>query len=368
MRMRRRDFIKLAICSSGYILSKDLGFVYASVKEKEAIYYKKLKDNSIQCLHCPHNCTVKEGKRGFCRIKENRKGKFFNIVYAKPCAVHLDPIEKKPFFHFLPGSKSLSIATAGCNLRCQFCQNWQISQADPEQVNSIDLPPEDIVLKGVQLKSLSIAYTYTEPMIFYEFALDTAVIAKSYGIKNVMHTNGYINPAPLRMICPHIDAINVDLKAFSEEYYQKVCAASLNQVLENLIIIKREMGVWLELTNLIVPSLNDNPNQIRKMCEWIYKNLGPDVPIHFSRFFPTYKLTTLPPTPVSTLESAHRIAIDSGLKFAYIGNIPGNPAECTYCPKCNKELIKRAGYTVLKNVLTENKCTYCQAPIAGVFI
>ena len=368
MRIKRRDFIKMTICSSGYMLSKDLGFVYASVKEKEALYYKTLKDNIIQCLHCPHKCIVKDGKRGFCRIKENRKGKFYNIVYAKLCAVHIDPIEKKPFFHFLPGSRSLSIATVGCNLRCKFCQNWQISQAAPEQVQAVDLPPRDIALKAVQTKSLSIAYTYTEPMVFYEFVLDTAIIAKSNGIKNVMHTNGYINPVPLRRICTHIDAINVDLKAFTEEYYAQVCAGSLKHVLENLIIIKKETGVWLELTNLIVPSLNDNPDEIKKMCEWIYKNLGPDVPIHFSRFFPIYKLSTLPPTPVSTLESARDIAIESGLKFAYIGNLPGNPAESTYCPKCKKELIKRAGYTILKNVLNKNKCPYCNESIAGVFV
>ncbi|MCG2712910.1 MAG: AmmeMemoRadiSam system radical SAM enzyme [Candidatus Omnitrophica bacterium] len=350
------------------MLSKGLGFVYASVREKEALYYKTLKDNSVQCLHCPHNCTVKDGKRGFCRIKENKKGKFFNIVYANPCAVHIDPIEKKPFFHFLPGSRSLSIATAGCNLRCKFCQNWQISQAAPEQVEAVYLSPEDIALKAVQTKSRSIAYTYTEPMVWYEFALDTAVIAKKNGTKNVMHTNGYVNPVPLRGICTHLNAINVDLKAFSEEYYSQVCSGSLKQILENLIIIKKEMGVWLELTNLIVPSLNDNPDQIRKMCEWIYKNLGPDVPVHFSRFFPIYKLSTLPPTPVSTLESAHKIAIDSGLKFSYIGNLPGNPAESTYCPKCKKELIKRAGYTIVKNVLNGSICPYCNESIAGVFV
>ncbi len=368
MRIRRRDFIKLAICSSGYILVKNPGFAYASVYKKEAFYYKTLKDNTVQCLHCPHSCIVKDGKRGFCRIKENKQGKFFNIVYAHPCAVHIDPIEKKPFFHYLPGSWALSIATVGCNLRCKFCQNWQISQATPEQVQTVDLPPQNIALKAVQTKSLSIAYTYTEPMVFYEFALDTAVIAKSRGIKNVMHTNGYINQDPLRRICAHLDAINVDLKAFTEEYYQRVCAASLKHVLENLIIIKKEKGVWLEITNLIVPSLNDNQDEIKKMCKWIYKNLGPDVPIHFSRFFPIYKLSSLPPTPVSTLESARDIALGSGLKFVYIGNLPGNSAENTYCPNCKKELIKRVGYTILKNVLKESKCPYCEEPIAGIFI
>ena len=367
MRIRRRDFIKLAICSSGYLLGKDLDFVYASGYKKEALYYKTLEDNTVQCLHCPHNCIVKDGKRGFCRIKENKQGKFFNIVYANPCAVHIDPIEKKPFFHFLPGSKALSIATVGCNLRCKFCQNWQISQATPEQVQAVDLPPQHIALKAMQTKSLSIAYTYTEPMVFYEFVLDTAVIAKSNGTKNIMHTNGYINPIPLRRICAHLDAINVDLKAFTEEYYQHVCAASLKHVLETLIIIKKEKGVWLEITNLIVPSLDDNPDEIKKMCEWIYKNLGPDVPIHFSRFFPIYKLSTLPPTPVSTLVSARDIALGSGLRFVYIGNLPGNPAESTYCPKCKKELIKRVGYTILKNVLKESKCPYCNESIAGIF-
>jgi len=366
MHVNRRDFIKLTFCSSAYLLVRDLTQLYAASALKEVLYYKKLGKNTVQCLNCPHKCQIGEGKRGFCRVRENQGGRLFNIVYSMPCAVHIDPIEKKPLFHVLPGSKTFSIATAGCNLRCKFCQNWQISQAKPEEVNSVTLSPKEIAEQAKKTDCLSIAYTYTEPTAFYEYALDSAIEAKKLGIKNTMHSNGFINPEPLSNICPHLTAINVDLKGFTDKYYQDICSGRLQNVLDSLILIKKK-GVWLELTNLIIPALNDKPEEIKQMCEWIVKSLGPEVPIHFSRFFPMYKLTTLPPTPPATLETARKIAVAAGLHFAYIGNIPGHPAENTYCPNCSSIVVKRSGYSILNIELENGRCKNCNEPIPGVW-
>ncbi len=371
LKIKRRGFLKLSLFAGAYVLHNSITPSFCLGEQttcKEALYYQKLSQKQTQCLKCPHLCLIKNGNRGMCRIRENQDGKLINIVYAKPCAVHIDPIEKKPFFHVLPGTKSFSIATVGCNLRCKFCQNWQISQAEPEQVESMTMFAQDIVSKAKQSECKTIAYTYTEPTVFYEYTLDTAILALSNGIRNVMHSNGYINPEPLRKLCPNFCAINVDLKAFSEEFYQNICQGNLQNVLDSLVIIKKELGVWLELTNLIIPTLNDNPLEIKKMCVWIRENLGDDVPLHFSRFFPMYKLMSVPPTPVSVLEAARDIAIDCGLKFVYIGNIPGHTAENTYCPNCRKSIIKRSGYIILENNLKDGKCGFCQELIQGVWV
>ncbi|MBI4845698.1 MAG: AmmeMemoRadiSam system radical SAM enzyme [Candidatus Omnitrophica bacterium] len=331
------------------------------------MFYQKLDAESILCLMCAHQCRVLKNQRGFCRVKENLDGKYYNIVYERPCAIHIDPIEKKPFFHVLPASTSFSIATVGCNLRCKFCQNWQISQAEPEHVKTVKMSCEDIILKAKQNNCASIAYTYTEPLMFYEYVLDIAQLAKKENIKNVMHSNGYLKPEPLENLIQNFSAINIDLKGFSERYYQDICGGSLEPVLESLILIKKRKDVWLEITNLIIPTLNDDPAGIKKMCLWICDNLGADVPLHFSRFFPTYKLTTLPPTPLTTLENARKIAHDAGVKFVYIGNAPGHEAENTYCPKCAKALIKRSGYVVLENNVINGKCPECAENISGVW-
>lgn len=366
MQFKRRDFVKICLGTAGYCLAYNLPELLAKVEAKEALYYEK-QGNVIKCLRCPHTCIIKKNERGFCRIRENREGKLYNIVYALPCAVHIDPIEKKPFFHVLPGSNSFSLATAGCNLRCKFCQNWQISQAAPEEVNSIEMLPEEAVERAQNSGCSSVAYTYTEPTVFYEYTQDIAKLAKEKGLKNVMHSNGFINPEPLRNLCQYFTAINVDLKGFTEDFYRDICSANLKNVLESLVIIKKEMKVWLELTTLIIPTLNDNPDLIRKMCAWIKGNLGEAVPLHFSRFFPMYKLTNLPPTPVSTLENARNIAQEIGLKFVYIGNLPGHKAENTYCPNCQNEIVKRVGYSVLSNLIIGGKCKICSHPIPGVW-
>lgn len=295
----------------------------------------------------------------------NKNGTLYSLVYGKPCAVHVDPIEKKPFFHFLPGTTAFSIATAGCVLSCKFCQNWQISQAKPEETDAYDLPPEKVVSTALAHKCRSITYTYTEPTVFYEYMYDTAVIAKKRGIKNTMHSCGYINEKPLRRLTKYMDAADIDLKGFTEDFYRRICNGSLKPVLDSLTVLKEE-GVWLEITNLVIPTLNDDLKKISEMSRWIIKNLGPDVPIHFSRFFPHYKLTNLPPTPVETLEGTRKTAMDAGLKYVYIGNIR-HDGENTICPKCRKMIIERIGYFVKENHITNGKCKFCNTAIAGVW-
>ena len=336
--------------------------IYAGLKQ--ASYWRQLADGRVRCELCPNYCVLKDGERGLCTVRLNKGGKLYTLVYGKPCAVHIDPIEKKPFFHVAPSSKTFSIATAGCNLRCIFCQNWQISQSRPEETKNYNLPPAKTVETAIENGCRIITYTYTEPTVFYEYMLETAKIAKSRGLFNTMHSCGYINPEPLRELCKYMDAAEIDLKGFNEDFYRKMSSGRLAPVLEALKIIKQE-GVWLEITNLVIPTANDDSESIRKMCEWIKDNLGEDTPLHFSRFHPDFKLKDLPPTPVETLERAREIALDVGLKYVYIGNVPGNPAENTYCPDCEKILVKRVGYMVYENNIVDNKCRFCGCKIAG---
>jgi len=319
----------------------------------------------VQCELCPNGCVLELGQHSRCRARANKDGTLYSLVYGKPCAVHVDPIEKKPFFHFLPGTTAFSIATAGCVLSCKFCQNWQISQAKPEDTDTYDLPPEKVVSNAVAYKCRSVTYTYTEPTVFYEYMYDTAVIAKKQGIKNTMHSCGYINEKPLRTLSKYMDAADIDLKGFTEDFYSRICSGSLKPVLDSLVVLKEE-GVWLEITNLVIPTLNDDMKKIREMSSWIVKNLGPHVPIHFSRFFPHYKLTNLPPTPIETMEGARKSALDAGLKYVYIGNIR-HEGENTFCPKCKKMLIERMGYFVRQNLVSNGKCKFCGTSIAGVW-
>ena len=319
----------------------------------------------VQCELCPNGCVLELGQHSRCRTRMNKDGRLYSLDYGKPCAVHVDPIEKKPFFHFLPGTTAFSIATAGCVLSCKFCQNWQISQAKPEETDTYDLPPEKVVSNAVSYKCRSVTYTYTEPTVFYEYMYDTAVIAKKQGIRNTMHSCGYINEKPLRILSKYMDAADIDLKGFTEDFYSRICSGSLKPVLDSLVVLKQE-GVWLEITNLVIPTLNDDMKKIREMSSWIVKNLGPDVPIHFSRFFPHYKLTNLPPTPIETMEGARKSALDAGLKYVYIGNIR-HEGENTFCPKCKKMLIERMGYFVRQNLVSNGKCKFCGTSIAGVW-
>ena len=372
--MTKRSFLK--VCGAGLCVFS-IGGIFAKtsnaqvpqrglVKSKLSPFFTSLGGGEIRCELCPRRCRVSRGQRGFCRVRENRDGKYYSLVYGNPCAVHLDPIEKKPFFHLLPATNSFSLATAGCNFQCKFCQNWEISQASPEDLTNYDLPPESVVKRAREAGARSVAYTYVEPMIFYEYMYDIGLLARKAGLLNVCHSNGFINPEPLRNLCNVMDAANIDLKGFTEEFYRDVSSGELAPVLETLKTYKRAK-VHLEITNLMIPTKNDDMNVVREMCLWIAKELGPDTPVHFSRFYPLYKLKSLPATPVSTLEKARSVAMAAGLEYVYIGNVPGHEGENTFCPKCKKMVIRRTGYVVGEVNLKEGKCKFCGRPIAGIW-
>jgi pyruvate formate lyase activating enzyme len=331
---------------------------------KQALFYKKLKEKIVQCQLCPHYCTLKDGETGKCNVRQNKKGKLYTLVYNKPCSLTTDPIEKKPLYHFLPGEKALSVATVGCNLRCQHCQNCEISQARPEQIYNQDITPEQIVQEAKKRDARIIAYTYTEPTIFVEYVLEIAKLAKKQGIKNVIVSNGFINPPPLKELCKYIDAANIDLKSINRDFYREICGARLTPVLESLKILKQE-GVWLEITNLIIPGLNDSEKDIEKLVEWIARNLGEKTPLHFTAFYPTHQLSHLPPTNLNSLKKAREIALNSGMKYVYTGNIREDSN--TLCPKCSKILIKRTLFSITENNINESKCKYCNGKIDGVW-
>jgi pyruvate formate lyase activating enzyme len=336
------------------------------IKTKLSPYFTPLERKEVQCELCPRRCRVANGKRGFCRVRENRDGKYFSLVYGNPCAVHVDPVEKKPFFHVLPSTSSFSLATAGCNLQCKFCQNWEISQASPEEVYNYDLPPEHVIARAKEMGARSIAYTYVEPTIFYEYMSDIGALAKKEGLLSVCHSNGFINPEPLRNLCKVMDAANIDLKGFTDPFYREMCDGELNPVLETLKTLKREQ-VHLEITHLVIPTKNDHMPVLKEMCLWIRKELGGDTPIHFSRFHPLYKLKGLPPTPVSTLERARAVALSAGLEYVYIGNVPGHEGENTFCPGCKKMIIQRSGFIVREVHMKKGMCAHCGKPIAGIW-
>ncbi|MEK6820721.1 MAG: AmmeMemoRadiSam system radical SAM enzyme [Nanoarchaeota archaeon] len=335
--------------------------------EKEALFWKVLdkEKKTVQCQLCPHFCVLNVGERGKCHVRENKKGKMISLVYGKPCSLALDPIEKKPLYHFLPGKEALSIATAGCNLRCSNCQNWEISQCNPEDIKSLSIKPEEVIKEAKKNKVKIISYTYTEPTIFYEYMLDIAKLARKDGIKNTTVTNGFINLEPLTQLCEYLDGSNIDLKSIDDEFYRRNCGTRIEPVLK-AIKIMHEKGVWIELTNLLIPGLNDSTEEIEKLVEWIRKNIGKNVPLHFTAFYPTYKLLNLPPTPLSTLRKARNIALSKGLNYVYTGNLPDEEGNNTYCPRCKQLLIRREGYYVAENKLKRGKCP-CGEKIAGVW-
>jgi pyruvate formate lyase activating enzyme len=320
----------------------------------------------VQCNLCPRHCIIANGERGECRVRENRGGRLYSMVYGNPCAVHLDPIEKKPLYHFLPTAGAFSLATAGCNMRCLYCQNWTISQVPPEQTQNVELPPEAVVHYAKEYKAPVIAYTYSEPIVFYEYMLATAKLAREAGLRNVVISAGFINPEPLQELCAAVDAIKIDLKGYDEDFYRDVCDGELGPVLEAIQTIY-ESGTHLELVNLVVPTLNDDLEQLRALSQWVAQELSPDVPLHFSRFQPQYKLTNLPPTPVERIEKAREIAMEEGVRFVYVGNVPGHPGDNTYCPACGEPVIVRQGFAVLEYHLQGGVCPYCGEAIPGVW-
>ncbi|MDP8238218.1 MAG: AmmeMemoRadiSam system radical SAM enzyme [Candidatus Hatepunaea meridiana] len=323
-------------------------------------------DDFIQCLLCSQNCVIKEGKRGKCNTRININGELRTLSYGRPVSVHVDPIEKKPFYHFLPGTAAFSLATAGCPLSCQFCQNWELSQAKPEDIPVKYVPPSDIVEASLNRYAPIIAYTYNEPTVFTEYLLDIARLGKKEGQRSVIISCGFMNEAPLSEMCEVLDGIKIDLKGFSNDFYQKVCGAELKPVLRSIKQVARS-GVHLEIVNLVVPTLNDSDEMLNGLAEWIAGEVGPDIPVHFSRFHPDYKMLNLPPTPIATLERARDIALDKGLHYPFVGNVPGHPGNNTFCPKCGKTLIGRQGYFIRFNNVVNGKCKFCGEPIAGVW-
>jgi pyruvate formate lyase activating enzyme len=320
----------------------------------------------VQCDLCPKSCIIEPGQSGECRIRVNLDGKLVAVTYGHPCTVHVDPIEKKPFFHFLPGSDAFSLATVGCNLHCKNCQNWEISQANPEDVPAHPLPPEDIPRLAKGNGCPSVAYTYTDPSVYFEYVLDACLASHAAGIRNVIVTAGYLNPEPVKKLYRHMDAVKVDLKSMSDQFYRDICGATLGPVL-NTCLITKDLGVHLEITNLVIPTLNDSDEDFHKLCKWIAENLGRETPIHFSRFHPDYQLRNLPSTPEDTILRAADIARSEGLYHPYLGNVMIRGGEDTHCPACGKLLIERVQFRVLKNEIKDGKCPQCGKALYGVW-
>lgn len=333
----------------------------------EARLYEKKQEKKVRCGLCSHRCLIREGERGTCNVRENRDGTLYTLVYDRIIARHVDPIEKKPLFHFYPSSLAYSIGTVGCNFRCEFCQNADIAHMAADQQGRImgkEFSPEQIAEEAELTGCKSIAYTYTEPTVFFELAFDAARFAHEKGIKNVFVTNGYMTPEALDMISPYLDAANVDLKAFTDEFYKNFCSARLKHVLEAMRKMK-ELGVFLEVTTLLIPGLNDDEKELKSLTQFMVSELGEFTPWHVSRFHPTYRLTDRPSTPVETLRKAREIGLSEGLKYVYTGNVPGEATESTYCHECGAVVIQRRGFTILENRVVNNSCPDCNAPVYG---
>ncbi len=382
-KITKRDFLRMSLAGLGtavaglqptQLIGKNISFMETSSPglagglgkySKESPYYI-VTPKGVRCQICPNQCTLREGLESICRTRTVKNNKLYTIAYGNPCSMHIDPIEKKPLFHFLPAAKSFSIATAGCTLSCMNCQNWEISQKSPKETQNFELFPPDVVEEAAKNGCKTIAFTYSEPTAFYEYMFDTAKLARARGIKNLLISNGYINAKPLRDLAKYIDAANINLKSFKEEIYATLNGGSLQPILNTLKILKEE-GVWLEITNLIVPTWTDKMDMITEMCEWLVKSGFADTPLHFSRFFPLYKLTSLPYTPEATLEKAYHIAEKAGIKYIYIGNVPGTPHESTFCPSCKKVVLERRGFYIAANNLKSGNCKFCGTKIAGVW-
>ncbi|MBN2030525.1 AmmeMemoRadiSam system radical SAM enzyme [bacterium] len=334
---------------------------------KEARLYHNLKDNKIQCDTCAHHCRLTIGQRGICGVMENRDGVLISLVYGKTIACHVDPIEKKPLFHFYPGTRSLSMATVGCNMHCLNCQNADISQMprDHNRIQGQDLPPELLVQSAIDRRCRTIAYTYTEPVIFWDYAYDTAQLAHEKGIRNIFVTNGYFSEESLKAISPYLDGANVDLKFMNDKNYRSICGAKLQPVLDTIRSMKA-LHIWVEVTTLLIPGLNDSQDELTDLARFIH-DCDPGIPWHISRFHPTYKMMDRPPTPIVSIQKARQIGLDVGLKYVYTGNVPGEEGESTFCHHCGARLIHRWGFEVTANRLVDGKCPECSMTIDGVW-
>ena len=338
------------------------------MKVQEARLYEKLSNNRVRCNLCAHRCVIADGKRGICQVRENRGGALATLVYGRAIARHADPVEKKPLFHFHPGSTAYSVATPGCNFRCKWCQNWEISQMPREQhlIMGEKATPQQFIAAAQRHHCRSIAYTYTEPTVFFEYAYDTARLAHEAGLANIYVTNGYMTEEMLEAFHPYMDAANVDLKAFKEETYDKYVGARLQPVLDTMKVMQR-LGIWLEVTTLVIPGINDDPAELRDAARFVAQELGTETPWHISRFFPAYQMRDVPPTPSATLLRAREIGREEGLAYIYVGNVPGEAGQDTYCPGCGSVLIRRQGYTVVENRIRDGQCPDCGAQVAGVW-
>lgn len=333
---------------------------------REAMFWQAMENNKVRCEICFHLCVIPEGRRGFCRVRENIAGSLYSLVHSRPSAVMIDPIEKEPQLHHRPGTKILCIGTVGCNFACKQCQNWSLSQASPTDRRVFIAPPYQLVEWALQYGVTAISFTYNDPIVLFEYVFDTAVLARAAGVGLIWHSNGAIKPEPLRKLLQYTTAVTIDLKGFCERVYREYYGGDLNTVLEALKII-REEGVWLEIVNLVIPTVNDCMREIRAMSEWILEYLGPDVPLHFSRFHPSFKLAHLPPTPIETLEKAHRIARDVGINFVTIGNVPGHRYNSTFCPCTGERLIHRTHFRVLYNKIVDGKSPFSGRPVPGIW-
>lgn len=345
---------------------EDDGLVKGAIYPQEALHYKKFPNQTVRCSLCYQECEILPDNTGFCRTRFNKDGILHTNAFSNPCAVYIEPIEKEPMYHFLPGSTTLSIAVAGCNLRCKFCQNWLITQFSPSESMNYIRRPEDIIELAGANACQAIDFTYSEPTIFYEYMIEIIKLARPLGIKNICHSNGLMSEEPLNNLCKFLDAICIDLKGFEESFYKDFCSGSLRPVLRNLKVIK-EKNIHLEIVNLIIPNTNDKLDSIERMCQWILENLGPDIPLHFLEFHPRYRLDNLDSTPLKNLETARDIAVSAGLNYCYISNIPYHDAKSTYCPKCKKLLIEREINEVIKNEVVSGSCKYCNFKIKGVW-
>lgn len=375
--MTRREFLRVAALVgvqvwaltslAGCLFRRAFTSPVSSVEGiNEARYYSQLQHGDVRCELCFRKCVISEGKTGFCLARKNKEGRLYTLTYGNPVAVHIDPVEKEPMFHMKPGSDTLCVGTAACNLRCKFCINWQVAWKAPEEVEAVPMTPAEVVQTAIDHDVPTICFTYNDPIQQYEFMFDIARLAKEKGLRVSFHSNGSINREPLKALLPYMDSVAIDLKAFDPEVYRRLTEGELEPVLSTLRTIKEE-GIWLEVVCLLVPGWNDNMVDITTMCIWLKQNLGEETVVHFSRFFPTCELAKLPPTPLATLEQAHDIAREAGLHYVYIGNVPAHDYANTYCPKCDKIIVERKGLLIQQNNIVGGKCQFCGREIPGIW-
>ena len=365
-RLLSRDALPSAALAQDRFGSAPEGGRPIALSRFRAAHWEPAGGGDVLCRLCPRECLVPPGERGYCEVRENDGGVYRSLIHSRLCAAHVDPVEKKPFYHVLPGARTFSISSSGCNLDCRFCQNWEIAQVRPEKLPMVEAPPERIPQAASEAGCRLIAHTYTEPFVGWEYIRDVAAASRAHGIRNVVVSGGFISERPLREILPLLAAVKIDLKGFTDDYYREVVGGDLAAVRRTLEILK-ETGAWFEIVTLVVPTLNDDEDSMRRLCAWVAAALGPETPIHFTRFHPAYRLRNLPSTPIATLERIHAYAREAGLRFAYLGNVPGHPAESTYCPDCGGKLVHRAAYTVLESRIKDGGCPDCGRRIPGVW-